>query len=520
MNAPANPFEELENLAAALCDETLSPSDAERLERLAGQSPEAMRFFLDYMQLHGELYWEHAGIAVAAVPPETASRRRWPAWAIAGAAAVLAAISLAIVWNQREPAPTIARVVRTTNAVWRNNAVATDLPAGRQVELTSGTAQLEFSSGAVVVLESPAIFEPITPNQCRLSGGRATIKIPAAAVGFAVDFPNGRVVDLGTEFAVAVDAPDRAEVHVFKGIVDVFTQQNKAKGQRLEAGKAVQIAGLADAAAVQSIEFGDRAFAGHPAAERGSVARLRALVAAHPHLIHHYPFEGATPREIRQDQRGDLHLNEVVMYGGSGNGTVKYNVAGIDASTKAVRTHRARLNGNSQGVALQSESDFKPPPEMTLELLLRLEGHDDEAAPVQAAVATRADDRNCGFFLAAVDEGQLVQLFDADQPWLETGVRATPGHWYYAVVTFRRRENGTIVDAYLADLTRGDDKIRQVVVDRLIAGHLPASRLGIGKSFNADGAHAYPWNGSLDEIAIYDRALDPKTIENHLKALR
>ena len=46
-----------------------------------------------------------------------------------------------------------------------------------------------------------------------------------------------------------------------------------------------------------------------------------------------------------------------------------------------------------------------------------------------------------------------------------------------------------------------------------------ASRLGIGKAFDWSVAHAYPWTGALDEVAVYDAVLDRDTLESHLDML-
>jgi hypothetical protein len=54
------PWSELGNLAAILCEGQITPEEAARLEGLARSSPEARRYLLHYLQLHGELYWEHA----------------------------------------------------------------------------------------------------------------------------------------------------------------------------------------------------------------------------------------------------------------------------------------------------------------------------------------------------------------------------------------------------------------------------------------------------------------------------
>lgn len=57
-------YQELSELLAAYCDDRLTDDRAVRLEELASSSPVAMRFFVDYMHLHGMLYWDAAGAAV------------------------------------------------------------------------------------------------------------------------------------------------------------------------------------------------------------------------------------------------------------------------------------------------------------------------------------------------------------------------------------------------------------------------------------------------------------------------
>jgi hypothetical protein len=46
------------------------------------------------------------------------------------------------------------------------------------------------------------------------------------------------------------------------------------------------------------------------------------------------------------------------------------------------------------------------------------------------------------------------------------------------------------------------------------------SRLGIGKGFDGTGAHAYPWSGELDEVAVYDAVLGIEQIQKHVDVLR
>ena len=59
MSPSRDAWEELGDLASMLCEDQITPEQAARLEQLA-QSPQAKRYLLHYLQLHGELYWEHA----------------------------------------------------------------------------------------------------------------------------------------------------------------------------------------------------------------------------------------------------------------------------------------------------------------------------------------------------------------------------------------------------------------------------------------------------------------------------
>ncbi len=52
-------FDELSPLLAALCDGTLDREGFSRLERLLASDPAARRWYISYLDLHGELQWNH-----------------------------------------------------------------------------------------------------------------------------------------------------------------------------------------------------------------------------------------------------------------------------------------------------------------------------------------------------------------------------------------------------------------------------------------------------------------------------
>lgn len=130
---------------------------------------------------------------------------------------------------------------------------------GKRLELLSGFARIEFASGAIVILEGPCVFIPTGGDSAALVRGRVTGR--ADNGNFHLTTPAARVVDLGTEFGVAVDNALSTDVIVFKGSVSV--SPSDWKGQRddtvlLDAGGTARVdanGDLATGIAVKSKSF-------------------------------------------------------------------------------------------------------------------------------------------------------------------------------------------------------------------------------------------------------------------------
>lgn len=105
----------------------------------------------------------------------------------------------------------------------------------REIAIDSGLVEVTFQSGVRTIIEGPANFKITGGNAAYLSRGRIVADVPDGAEGFTVSYMDGKVIDLGTEFALHVPE-DRApvEVGVFRGEVEVYTQDETPPMKVLE----------------------------------------------------------------------------------------------------------------------------------------------------------------------------------------------------------------------------------------------------------------------------------------------
>ena len=124
----------------------------------------------------------------------------------------------------------LAILTRAVDVLWEHGtprlAAGSVLSEG-VLRFRSGVLQLEFYSGATVVLEGPAEIELKAIDRIACRYGKLRALVPSRAHGFRVDSSSVDLVDLGTEFGMRV-APDRkAEVHVFDGKVELHKPNHK-----------------------------------------------------------------------------------------------------------------------------------------------------------------------------------------------------------------------------------------------------------------------------------------------------
>jgi ferric-dicitrate binding protein FerR (iron transport regulator) len=248
--------EELLQLSARLCDQTISVAEREQLERLLVDHPELRADHLTYVRLHGDLMWRYRSSADTEInspltvptPLKTGPTSfGWAGLSLAMAALLLAVFGSATwAWIQSrsdeaerapiaavaaEPFSSNGRFVATlrdaTGAVWLQSEQPVDV--GQRIgtgtlRIDSGDAELIFDSGARLILSAPVKLRIDSPLSVYLESGMVAAHVPPSAIGFRIGTASAEYVDQGTEFGVVAEPDGASEVHVFRGQVDVVSQ--------------------------------------------------------------------------------------------------------------------------------------------------------------------------------------------------------------------------------------------------------------------------------------------------------
>jgi len=104
--------------------------------------------------------------------------------------------------------------------------------------LESGTAVIQFFSGATMTLEGPAEISLKSAWEAQCVEGAVRMRVPPAARGFKLNGPETQIVDLGTEFGMVVKGGE-AQVEVFDG--EIALQHRNEGEQILRKGGALDL---------------------------------------------------------------------------------------------------------------------------------------------------------------------------------------------------------------------------------------------------------------------------------------
>jgi hypothetical protein len=243
---------ELNSLLDRLVENSLSIHQKKKLEDFLKHSEEARKYYISYLDMSVSLsHYADETLADIEARKETAEStnliefiQSWiPLAAILALGFylfyTLSGDRLPIEENQVEPAQDsfVERIIPQQTEVSGSNVVAvmtksvglfdpflplpkigSDIESG-ELSFSNGMAQLEFMQGATVILEGPVKTTLIHTNALKVERGKMRAHVPKVAVGFTVNLPMGKVIDLGTDFGVEVDEEGAAEIYVYRGKV-------------------------------------------------------------------------------------------------------------------------------------------------------------------------------------------------------------------------------------------------------------------------------------------------------------
>lgn len=362
--------DDLELLITRFIDGRATPAEIAALSDCLESDEGARVLYLRIARLHATLATEEE--RPASVPadvttrPARAGASRW-LWPIA---AVLALGIGLVAWRSRNaaapiPGPIVATFGELRDARWV--APGSDvrpgdaLRAGQRLELSAGSAELRFASGAVATLLGPCTLEPTSGNGAFLALGHIKVRADSvAAKGFTVTTRTARLVDVGTEFVAAVAPDGQSRVDVTEGEVHVMLDGVVAP-QRVREGDALTVE-AGNAQVLVRIERGDGTAdfhfptiaspSGRDAADRSAGRASIRVARGDLHVTAPIP---TGPAELLLDGRGQTTADspaESVFFGNNSSGALLLDL-GRPLSISRINTyswHRNRTDNRVRAV--------------------------------------------------------------------------------------------------------------------------------------------------------------------------
>jgi len=172
------------------------------------------------------------------------------------------------------------------------------------IGFASGIVQLDFFSGARLVVRGPAKLELRSSSEVKILSGEAACYVSELGRGFRILTGESEVVDLGTSFGIRVQPGTSPEVHVFEGKVSV-KQNASSDTVEVEQKHAVRI----DPAKLSDVAFSESQFPNYDILQEEQLDESQvkyerwknetARLSTDPSLLLHYTFENQKDGDIQ-----------------------------------------------------------------------------------------------------------------------------------------------------------------------------------------------------------------------------
>jgi hypothetical protein len=236
-----------------MLDGDLSAEELPLLEKELLGNPKARQAWIHMARIHSalETHFSSQKLLESVVPITRVLdlQRQRIIRTSAFAAAALVILSAIFLWLTDAPrAEKLATLQVTADASFtlthpkkKNLPGDSSMIPGSRVVLTRGTMEANLASGVRAILRGPCEFVLHSDEHAAMSSGSAWFEVPGQAVGFTVETPNSRIVDLGTAFGV-ITRSGIDELHVTKGSVKLAAHKPGFSPEIVHAGEARHIA--------------------------------------------------------------------------------------------------------------------------------------------------------------------------------------------------------------------------------------------------------------------------------------
>lgn len=522
----------LDELLCRLVDGMLSDGEAAELEVILLESPDARERYRVFSATHLMLAaGQHEAIPVSHAP----APRRVTALALAAAAVAVLAAGL-VIWQAsragqgRAPVaaeetrkPVLAVVARADQASWNLPMPAdggTTLHS-TPVHLTRGTLVLELAGGQTLTMSAPTSFELIDEREMVLLKGDASLRIKDKRSPYVIQVPGGAVVDLGTEFSVKVTPDGVSDVHVFEGMANasLVGSGGRTREERLlKAGQSVRISNVLEDSPTEVGDFIRQLPSDDLHTSPAGDAYAAAVARSTP--LAWWRFDRLEDGRTVLPEAGNLPLvlhGHPAITGGTGHRFMMTDnrssagfamppepIQGLDTpkgfsvellihpTTEAYATVMAIDEPGFAGKRKPEFPNVKHPPQRAA--IERMGPRGSKIGHVHADYALRAMMRSPAGY-----DGE-INTYSTESYLIY--------RWVHVVFTHDGTALRTYIDGELSD-----------EVGTTLRFQNAALRPIIGRMQPLPEGEQRQWVGGIDEVSLYNRALDPAEIRAHAAAL-
>ena len=500
---------EFAELLAGFIDDKLSPEQTKRLADIIQEDPSARELYLEHCRMHATLAWEHGVLGGISFPEEEPDSTivelpSWKRWSrplmLAASLALVASITWMTIipqvrktiWNSHDAVGTVVRKsggqLNVENLKLQLNQG--DILRPGKYQFSEGLTQFVLKNQVEVLVEAPAEFTIESPFRLQLNKGRLSANVPDKGKGFTVITPNAEIVDFGTEFGVEVGSDTESEIHVFEGEVEVKTENWTEEPVRLLTDQATRV----NSRAGEPI--------GIPVATHRFLRSFDEPVFYYSELVRKWKPVAYYRMSISEDGTTLLDRSGNNLHGRIDRGFMTSPVFGPGRIGASLRL---------EGPEFQAYAVVDDYPKATDDKLSVAAWVFANSRPRWASIAKNWSLNEIGQFHLGLnyDTGKLeIQLREqnGDTVFAEDPEVLPTGSWQH--VAF-------VVDGEFVRLYRNGKEVAKAPCTSLATPTYPF--LGIGAKITGYEAKVEMgstgfWDGMIDELSIFNKALSPKQI--------